>query len=427
MKVFSSPPLRFVPLLAVALAFPLSPLPVQAGSSLFVGTGVGMAPGCASPGFTSVQTAVNAAMPGDTVYLCGTTPFASQVIVNKSIRLTGDRGASIQAPNPFPAPSAPLPPAFAADSLFTPQAIVIVWGSDVRATISGLTVAGPLPGNGGCAEQEYGILVIAGATAMLSDDTVLDIRDRNASLFGCQFGIGIQVGRRHWPKADFSGFPVENFVGSASITGTSVSGYQKGGIVIDGPGSDGSVRDNTVTGAGPSAPMGRIIAQNGIEVLRGASGDVTNNSVSLNQYSGPAGASSGGVLVFGGCGDPLTPDIVVNHNTLTDNDVGVFLFNALPDCVAAPTTMTNDRATGNTISNGAITNTSGFGPGCGYQAGISDVGNDDTINQNEISGIGYTPAQGDPITGCSPPGTVVVLPVDTSGAIGPKVHKNVAV
>jgi hypothetical protein len=303
----------------------------------------------------------------------------------------------------------------------------MVWGSGVQATISGLTVQGPLPGNGGCAEQEYGILVIAGATAMLSDDTVLDIRDRNTSLFGCQFGIGIQVGRRHWPKADFSPFVVENFVGSATITGSTVSGYQKGGIVIDGPGSDGSVKDNTVTGAGPFTAMGKIIAQNGIQVSRGASGEVTNNVVSGNQYSGPAGASSGGVLVFGGCGDPLTPDIVVNHNTLADNDVGVFLFNALPDCVSAPATTTNDRAVNNTLSNGAITNTSGFGPGCGYQAGISDVGNDDTINQNEISGVGYTPAQGDPRNGCSPPGTVVVLPLDTSGAIGPKVHKNVAV
>jgi hypothetical protein len=427
MKVFSSPPLRFVPLLAVALAFPLSPLPVQAEGRLFVGTGSGIAPGCASPGFTSVQTAVNAAMPGDTVYLCGTTPFVEQVIVNKSIRLTGDRGASIQTPNPFPAPSAPLPPAFAADSLLTPQAIVMVWGSGVQATISGLTVQGPLPGNGGCAEQEYGILVIAGATATLSGDQVLNIQDSRSSLFGCQFGVGIAVGRRFWPTADFSQFLVENFVGSATISGTTVSGYQKAGIVIDGPGSTASVSGNTVTGAGPSAPMGSIIAQNGIQVSRGASGDVTNNLVSANQYGGPGVASSGGVLVFGGCGVPLTTNVAVNHNTLTDNDVGVFLFNALPDCATAPTTMTNDRAVNNTISNSALTNTSGLGPGCGYQAGISDVGNHDTINQNEISGIGYTPAQGDPKTGCSPPGTVVVLPVDTSGAVNPNMHKNVAI
>ncbi len=414
-----------VPLLAVAFAFSLSPLPAQAQSTLFVGRGTGTAPGCASPGFASVQAAVNAAVSGDTVYLCGTTPFSEQVIVNNSLTLAGDPGASIKAPNPFPTtPSAPLPAAFAADNLFIPQAIVIVWGAGVTATISGLTVRGLLPGNGGCAEQEFGILVIAGAAATLSNDMVMDIRDSNSSLFGCQFGIGIQVGRRHWPNAAFSSFPVENFVGSATITGTSVSDYQKGGIVIDGPGSNGSVSDNQVTGAGPLAPMGSIIAQNGIEVLRGASGDVTNNVVSANQYSGGGGASSGGVLIFGGCGDPLTPNVAINHNVMTNNDVGVFLFNAMPDCVHAPTTQTNDTAVNNTISNDAITNVSGFGPGCGYQAGISDVGNHDTINRNDISGGGYTPAQGNPVTGCSPPGTAVVLPVDTSGAINPNVHKN---
>src|SRR5260370_6178243 len=149
-------------LVAVAFAFPLSALPALAESTIFVGTGAGAAPGCASPGFASVQAAVNAAVSGDTVYLCGATPFSEQVIVNKSITLTGDPGASIKAPNPFPTtPSALLPPTFATDNLFTPQAIVIVWGTEVSATISGLTVQGPMPGNGGAAEQGVGVLLVA--------------------------------------------------------------------------------------------------------------------------------------------------------------------------------------------------------------------------------------------------------------------------
>ena len=414
------------PLLAVVFAFSPSPLPVQAQSTRFVGPpGASSTPGCALPGFPTVQLAVNAAMPGDTVYLCGTTPFPEQVIVNNSITLTGDPGASIQAPSPvFAASSAPLPAAFASDNLFDPQAILIVWGAGVNATVSGLTIEGPLPGNGGCAEQEFGILVIGGATATLSSDMVLNIQDSNASLFGCQFGVGIQVGRRFWPTSDFGTFLIENFVGSATITGTTVMGYQKGGIVIDGPGSTASVTGNTVTGDGPFGALGTIIAQNGIQVSRGASGEVTNNAVSGNQYSGPGGASSGGVLVFGGCGDPFSPNVAVNHNTLADNDVGVFLFNAQPDCATAPATKTNDVAVNNTISNAAVTNTSGFGLGCGYQAGVSDVGNHDTINYNKISGLGYTPAQGSPTTGCLPSGTAVVLPVDTSGAANPNVHHN---
>jgi hypothetical protein len=130
------------------------------------------------------------------------------------------------------------------------------------------------------------------------------------------------------------------------------------------------------------------------------------------------------VLIFGGCGDPLTPNVAVNRNILTDNDVGIFLFNAQPDCTTAPTTKTHDTAVNNTISNGAVTSTSGFGPGCGYQAGVSNVGNHDTINTNDISGTGYTPAQGNPQSGCAPTGTVVVLPIDTSGAVKPNVPNN---
>jgi len=56
-----------------------------------------------------------------------------------------------------------------------------------------------------------------------------------------QFGVGIQVGRRYWPKADFSTFLVENFIGQATITKTTVTGYQKNGITVDGPSSKANI------------------------------------------------------------------------------------------------------------------------------------------------------------------------------------------
>src|SRR5260370_3829628 len=66
-------------LVAVAFAFPLSALPALAESTLFVGTGAGAAPGCASPGFVSVQAAVNAPVSAAPPYLCGPTPFSDRV------------------------------------------------------------------------------------------------------------------------------------------------------------------------------------------------------------------------------------------------------------------------------------------------------------------------------------------------------------
>jgi hypothetical protein len=98
-----------------------------AGTTRYVGASAGSDSSCASPGYTSVQAAVNAAKPGDTVYLCGTTPFPGPVDVTKSVTLTGSAGATIAAPATWPTSAEPLPPQFASDGLFAPQALVLAW------------------------------------------------------------------------------------------------------------------------------------------------------------------------------------------------------------------------------------------------------------------------------------------------------------
>lgn len=373
--------------------------------TLYVGHGTpGINSDCSSPGYNSVQTAVDVANPGNVVYLCGTTPFYEQVVIEKAITLTGDPGATIAAPAPFPTTSPlRLPSQFTTDNLFVPQAIVFVWGASANPIIKGLTIAGPLPGNGSCADQEFGVLVIDNAKATLTGDQVQDIRDSNASLYGCQFGVGIQVGREYWPKADFSSFVKEDFVGHATIKGTTVSGYQKNGVTVDDTGSTANLSSNTVNGDGRvnSIGLSAIIAQNGIQFSRGAKGQAIGNTVTGNSYTGNGGASSGGILVYGGsCGDPnvsLTTGIQIKNNNLQDNDVGAFVSNLIADAnnnCALPITATNITVYGNHITDSAVSNTSGTNlfnfPG-GYQAGISDEGNADHLTTNKICGVGYTP------------------------------------
>ena len=391
------------------------------GTTRYVGASAESDTSCASPGYTSVQAAVDAARPGDTVYLCGTTPFKGQVIINKSITLTGSAGATIAAPSAWEASTDPLPPQFASDGLFAPQALVLAWGQGVHATIKGLTIAGPLPGNGGCAEQEFGILVIGGASAQITGDAVTNIRDANSSLYGCQFGVGIMIGREYWPTADFSTDKVEDFAGTATITHTTVSGYQKGGIVIDGPKASAVVSDSTVVGAGPYSALGTIIAQNGIQVSRGAFAQILDNMVSGNQYSGPGAASSAGVLLYGGCGDPLVKDVSVAGNTLINNDVGALLSNADPSCANPPSTRTDDVVTANRISDSAVTNTTGAStsPTCGYQAGVQEYGNHDMITENHISGTGYLNH-----STCTTAQPYVTFQIDTTGSLDPLVIFN---
>jgi hypothetical protein len=190
---------------------------------------------------------------------------------------------------------------------------------------------------------------------------------------------------------------------SGTISGNAVTKYQKNGITTNGSVS-ATITNNTVIGEGPVS----YIAQNGIQVGYGANVTVTRNTVTGNAYTGGGGVSSAGILVVGGpCFDvdlPYTVGLDITRNTLTGNDVGVWLFNADADC-NAPTTKTNNSVKLNTISNNAVTNTTGYSglpPICGYQAGVADVGYKDLIVNNKISGVGYTPQAGGDCTGTPP-------------------------
>lgn len=407
---------------AAALSVALTAAGASAPKTLFVGAAAGTNKSCSSPGYTSVQAAVDAATSGATVYLCGTTAFTGPVVVNKSITLTGDAGSGIKAPiSTFSVDASRLPSHFTSDGLALPQAILVVTGAGVNAKVTGLTIAGPLPGNGGCALDEYGVLVLGGANAVLNGDGVLDARDANESLNGCQFGVGIQVGRKYWPVPDFSSYVVEDFVGSAEITNTTVSGYAKNGITVDGPGSSAGLKQNTVTGDGPGA----VAAQNGIQISRGASAQLDHNTVSDNQYTGPNGASAGGILLFGGCGDELVTGVDVHNNTLVNNDVGIYLNNYNATCDGPAAMPTKDGAHNNSIMNSAVTNVSGyldadFNVLGGYQAGVDDVGNGDDIHNNTISGAGYASQ------GVVNANNTFVRPIDTESfaTTNAKVHNN---
>ena len=78
---------------------------------------------------------------------------------------------------------------------------------------------------------------------------------------------------------------------SGAIDGNTVWAYQKGGIVVTdtqtytGPATTATVTNNTVTGLGPVD----FIAQNGIQVSRGAVATVRGNDISDNFYTGEAG------------------------------------------------------------------------------------------------------------------------------------------
>jgi Right handed beta helix region len=217
-------------------------------------------------------------------------------------------------------------------------------------------------------------IVNDGSVVNVSNSQIHDIGDN--PLDGVQYGDGIYYTATHTSKGKISNDLIWN--------------YQKNGIVVRGVGSNVTITHNTVLGQGPVS----FIAQNGIEMGEGAKGSITNNIVYGNSYTGSGNAASGGVLIYGGScfGAALTIGVKVTGNDLIGNDVGVFLSNVDGTTCIPTLTPTNIVVTKNIITYDEIENTTGFSPTAGYQAGISDQGDNDTMNTNSICGLGYTPA-----------------------------------
>jgi hypothetical protein len=250
-------------------------------------------------------------------------------------------------------------------------------------------------------------VVVRGTSVNVTNSSVHDIGD--VPFGGAQHGLAI-----YYATVDNGSATAQPTCTTGTTTGTingnTVASYQKGGIIANCAGTTVTIRSNNVTGLG-AVPY---IAQNGIQLGYGAKGTVTVNTVSGNAYTGPNGASSAGILVVGGpCfGLPYTVGLSITRNTLTSNDVGVWLFNANSSC-NAPTIKTNNSVKQNKISNELVTNTTGYSPVCGYQAGIADVGHRDLIVNNMVSGFGYTPQVNGDCTG-TPPAFLRFIDLDSS-------------
>lgn len=268
------------------------------------------------------------------------------------------------------------------------------------------------PGSGGTVKDVeifganyFGVLANGDAgevTVNVYNSIIRDIGDKPTPN-GSQHGVGIYL-RGFFPTGGVT----------AWIVGNTITGYQKGGIVANGMSTQATVSDNIVTGYGHLD----WIAQNGIQIGYGASAAVMRNRVSGNSFIGLPGdgSSSGGILVVGGpgygiCPDgndcPFTTNTKITDNVLSNNDVGVYLSNlgAAPNYLP-PDDKTNIKVVNNTLSTDVCYNMS-------YQAAVSDVGNNDKIINNKISGYR---------TECATAYGAYII--DAEYANRPKVHAN---
>ncbi len=246
----------------------------------------------------AVQRAVNDANANDTVDIASGS-FAGAVSVAKNLTLNGAGngagGTTIIAPA-------------AITSQFTvggsPEFAVIYAGAN-NVAIDNLTVDGNSSGN----SYSYGFLGIAYFNAGGAVDSVTIQNVENTPFNGVQNGIALYAN-------NLDGTPR-----SLNVTNDTILNYQKNGMTLVGPNLTLDVASNIVTGAGDTP----TIAQNGIEVGGGATGSISGNTVSGNEYSGPGGGSNWftdtqaiGILVTGG-----SSGLQVTGNILDGNDIGI--------------------------------------------------------------------------------------------------------
>ena len=276
--------------------------------------------------FATIQAAVDAAAPGDTVNV-GPGTYTEQVVINKDLDLHGAGAGATVIKSP-----AELAAYGVNTNSNRPLSAIVQVGRQAKVRMSGLGVTGPVP----CTANVEGVGVVENADLDMSDSRVSQLVGD-----GCAtdtYGIVIGVS----PSYAINGVP-GGTTATGRISHVVVDTYQVGGIIAVGPyGRQPSrmiVTNSSVIGGTPVAPA----AQVGIWVRLNAVGQITDNTVSgaacTLDECGPDFVSqiqSAAVVVEGGQGSTFT------GNHLSGGDFGLLDYNSAGVTISANTLVDNN-------------------------------------------------------------------------------------
>jgi len=227
--------------------------------------------------FTTIQSAVTAASPGDTIQVCPGTYDEQVNVTTQDLTIDGAGAGST-----IIKPSIVVPNSSSLFSGLPIYAIVLIDGVEgvtvEDLTVDGADAAAPLACN------TYVGIFYRAASGTISHARVTNIFF--PAWRGCQgyLGIFVQSG---------NGGPGLN--SDVLIDHNTVDNYGKNGITANEAGTSVTVTNNTVTGRGPVG-VGDA-AQNGVQLGFGAHGKVTDNSISNHNYTPPDYVACG-ILAF---------------------------------------------------------------------------------------------------------------------------------
>jgi len=325
----------------------------------------------------TIQAGINVVDAGGTVNVA-TGTYVEQVVINKNLTLAGTGNPVIRAP------ASPTPYTFPEGAGNTWEPVVLAFGGtadgsfiitgagQVTVNISGTTVDGNSRIPSPTSRRAVGILyrnVLGG----VSHCTVQNMG--YSASFGNSWGI------------------MAYGTSDATFHGNTVSGYAKGGFVVNGVAANPSlpkphavIDGNTVTG--PAYDPALVLAPNGIQIGWGATGSVTNNTAT---HHGSPGTLWGGTGIL----IQSSPNVLVEGNMAIGNqDYGI--------ATSGYTSYGGSYCNGTIIRNNTV-------EGNGQGIRIEKMSVDTLVENNTITGNGHGIHVGSaPLTYPIPPvGTVI--------------------